>query len=110
VNCLKGIGVNSSKKVIWPIAQTKCLYTSAHSMGNKEKELVATAQMENYDLIAIKETWWDESRDWRAMIDSYKPFRRDRQGRRGGDVALYAKNGIDCTEPSLKNTNVQVRS
>ncbi|KAK4826957.1 hypothetical protein QYF61_012806 [Mycteria americana] len=79
-------------------------------MGNKQEELAAAAQLENYDLIAITETWWDESHDWSAVIDGYKLFRRDRQGRRGRGVALYAKNWIDCTELSLKNSNVQVES
>ncbi|KAK4815971.1 hypothetical protein QYF61_010839 [Mycteria americana] len=32
------------------------------------------------------------------------------QGRRGGGVVFYVKNGIDCTELSLKNSNVQVES
>ena len=82
---------------MWPIAQLKCLYTNACSMGNKQEELVATAQMENYGLIAITETWWDELHDWSAVIDGYKLFRRDRQGRRGGGVALCAKTRIDCT-------------
>jgi len=47
--------------------------------------------MESYDLIAITETWWDESHKWSAVTDSYKLFGRDGQGRRGGEVALYAK-------------------
>lgn len=37
-----------------------CLYTNAYSMGNKQ-ELEAMVQLENYNLIAIKETWWDKS-------------------------------------------------
>lgn len=42
------------------IAQLKCLYTNAHSMGNKEEEPETMVQSENYDLIAIPETQWDE--------------------------------------------------
>ncbi|KAK4810454.1 LOW QUALITY PROTEIN: hypothetical protein QYF61_004234 [Mycteria americana] len=101
---------SSSKRVMWLIGQLKCLYTNACSTGNKQEELVAAAQMEHYDLIAITETWWDESCNWSAVIDGYKLFRRDRQGRRGGGVALYAKNGTDCTELSLKSSNAQVES
>ncbi|XP_075576257.1 myosin heavy chain, skeletal muscle, adult-like [Pelecanus crispus] len=66
--------------------------------------------MENYDLVAITETWWDESHDRTAVIDGYKLFRRDRQGRRGGGLALCVQNGIDCTELSLKNGKAQVES
>jgi len=66
----------------------KCIYTNAHSMGNKEEELEAVTQQDSYDLIAITATWWDDSHDWRIATDSYKRFRRDRQGKRGGGVAL----------------------
>ncbi|KAM9591475.1 uncharacterized protein ACIBXB_006271 [Morphnus guianensis] len=31
-------------------------------------------------------------------MDGYKLFRRDRQGRRGGGVALYVRECFDCTE------------
>ncbi|GAB0210050.1 hypothetical protein GRJ2_003470800 [Grus japonensis] len=38
-------------------------------------------------------------------------YRRDMELlERGGGIALYAKNGIDCMELSLKNSNVQVES
>lgn len=42
------------------IAQLKCLYTNAHSMGNKQEELETMVQSENDDVIAIPETQWDE--------------------------------------------------
>ena len=49
----------SSKKVTWPTAQMKCLYTSAQSMGSmgsKQEELEATVLLESYNLVAIPET------------------------------------------------------
>jgi len=46
-------------------------------------------QLEKYDLSAIMETWWNESYDWSAVRKGYRLFRRDRQGRRGGGVALH---------------------
>ena len=107
---LKGIKECSSKKVTRPTAQLKCLYTNARSMGNKQEELEATVLLESYDLVAITETWWDKSHDWSAAIDGYRLFRRDRQGRRGGGVALYIKKWIDCEELSLKNSQEQVES
>jgi len=61
-----------------PSAQLKCLYTTAHSMCNKQEELEATMLLESYDLVAITETWWDEFRNWSAAIDGYRLFRRDR--------------------------------
>jgi len=37
-------------------AQLKCIYTNAHSMGNKQEELEAIVQQDSYDLVAITET------------------------------------------------------
>lgn len=81
---------DSSKKVMWPIAQLTCLYTNTPSMGNKQEELEAMLQLENYDLIAIMETWWDKSHNWNIGMEGYKIYRRNRQGRNGG-VALHVK-------------------
>ena len=77
-------------------AQLKCVYTNARSMGNKQEELEAIVQQANYDLVAITETWRDH--DWSAAMDGYKLFRKDRQGRRGGGVALYVKERFEVTE------------
>jgi len=88
---LPGLGVRS-------IAQLKCIYTTARSMGNKQEELKAIAQQDSYDLVAITETWWDDSHDWSAAMDGYKLFRRDRQGKRGGGMALYVRDCFDCIE------------
>lgn len=38
------------------------------------------------------------------MVEGYKLFRRNRQGRRGGGAALYVKKWMDCRELSLKKT------
>ena len=32
-------------------------------MGKKQEQLEATMLLEIYDLVAITETWWDESHD-----------------------------------------------
>ncbi|PKU32012.1 hypothetical protein llap_17681 [Limosa lapponica baueri] len=52
---------DSSSAVAQPTAQLKCLYTNACSVGNKQEELEATMLLERYDIVAITETWWDES-------------------------------------------------
>ena len=88
----------------------KCLYTNAHSMGNKQEELEAIVLLESYDLIAITETWWDESHDWNVALDGYGLFRRDRRERRGRGVALYVKKTLQSEELSLKNSHEQVES
>ncbi|GAB0199184.1 mitochondrial enolase superfamily member 1 [Grus japonensis] len=79
-------------------AQLKCIYINARSMGNKQEQLEAIVQQDSCDLVAITETWWDDSHDWSAAMDGYKLFRRDRHGRRGGGVALYVRECFDCIE------------
>ena len=46
-----------------------CIFANTHSMGNKQEELEAIVQQADYDLVAIMETWWDHSHDWRAAMD-----------------------------------------
>ncbi|PKU26999.1 mitochondrial fission process protein 1 [Limosa lapponica baueri] len=67
-------------------------------MGNKQEELEAIVQQESYDVVAITEMWWDDSHDWSAALDGYKLFRRDRQGRKAGGVALYVRECYECQE------------
>ncbi|CAM4574228.1 unnamed protein product [Lepidochelys olivacea] len=52
----------------------------------------------NYDVTGITETCWDNSHDWSTVMDDYKLFRKDRQGRKGGGVALYVREQYDCSE------------
>jgi len=66
--------------------------------------------LESYNLIALTETWWDEFHDWSVAINGYRLFRRDRQAKRGGGLALYIKKSIQCEELSLKNSDEQVES
>ena len=89
-------------KVTRLTAQMKCLYANARNMGNKQEKLEAIVLLESYHLIAITETWWDEYHDWNVALDSYRLFRRDRQGRRGGGIALYIKKTLQSEELSLK--------
>jgi len=72
------------------LAQLKCIYTNAYSMGNNQEELKVEVIMypANCDSLAITETWWDCSHNWSAAMDGYKLFRRDRQKRGDGGVAL----------------------
>ncbi|GAB0175694.1 hypothetical protein GRJ2_000034600 [Grus japonensis] len=82
-------------------AQLKCLYTNARSMGNKQEELEMCVCLQGYDLIGITETWWDSSYDWSVGMEGYRLFRKDRQGRRGGGVALYVNDQLECMELHL---------
>ncbi|XP_071892066.1 uncharacterized protein [Anas platyrhynchos] len=89
------------------MAQLKCIYTNARSIGNKQEELEAIMQQAGYDLLAIMETWWDHSHDWSAAMTGYKLFRRDRQHRRGGGVALYIREFFDVVELEAGNDKVE---
>ena len=50
-------------------SKLKCLYTNAHSLGNKQEELKATVLLENHDVVAVTETWRDDSHGWNVAID-----------------------------------------
>ncbi|KAK4807079.1 hypothetical protein QYF61_018420 [Mycteria americana] len=88
-------------------AYLKCLYTNEHSMRNKQDELEALVSSQSHDIIGISETWWNESHDWSAGMEDYRLFRRDRQGRRGGGVALYARERFDCTALAVNSDVVE---
>ena len=89
------------------IARLKCIYTNARSMGNKQEELEAIVQRAGYDLVAITETWWDHSHEWSAAMPGYRLFRRDRQHRTGGGVALYIRECFDVVELEARNDKVE---
>lgn len=70
-----GLKASSHKKVAGSIAQLRCIYTNAYSMGNKE-ELEAIMQQQNHYIVASTDTWWDDSHNWSAALKGYKLFRR----------------------------------
>ncbi|RMC21781.1 hypothetical protein DUI87_02650 [Hirundo rustica rustica] len=89
------------------VAQLRCMHTNAHSMGNKKEELEAMVQQQSYDVVAITETLWDDSHGWSTALNGYKLFRRDRQGGRGGEVALYIKQTFDTVGIETKEDGVE---
>ena len=91
-------------------ASLKCLYTNARSMGNKQEELEICVRSQGHDLIAITETWWDSSHDWNVVMEGYVLFRKDRLARRGGGVALYVREQLECIELHLGEGDVAVES
>ena len=54
-NCPQGIREGSSVNITLLTAQLNCLYTNAHSMGNKQQEVEAMLQLGNCNLTAIAE-------------------------------------------------------
>ncbi|GAB0186117.1 hypothetical protein GRJ2_001077000 [Grus japonensis] len=98
----KGIPATPASKSASLRAQLKCLYANAHSMGNKQEELETCAHLQGYDFNGIMEMWWDGSYDWSVGMEGYRLFRKDRQGRQGGDVALYVNDQLECMELHLE--------
>lgn len=62
-------------------------------MRNNLPNREALAQSQSYDNVCVSETWWEESCDWRAVMDGSRLFRRGRQGR---EVVLWVKVGLAC--------------
>jgi len=57
-----------------------------------------------------QKTWWDNSHDWHAVMDGCRIFRKDRPTRRGGGVALYVREQLECIELGLGANEEQVES
>ena len=67
-------------------------------MSNKQEELEAIVCLQSYGIVAITETWWNNSHSRSAVMEGYWLFKRDRLGRKGGGVALYIKKDYECVE------------
>ncbi|KAJ7400469.1 hypothetical protein BTVI_105269 [Pitangus sulphuratus] len=87
-----------TKGIDYNVQHLKYFYTNEHNMRNKKEGLEVLVQSQSLDIIGISEIWWDETCDWSALLDTYRLFRRDRQGRRGRGVTLYAIEGLECME------------
>jgi len=67
-----------------------CLHTNAQSICNKFSELQSHVLQYSPKLVAITETWCNESViDSEIHLDNYKLYRNDRKSGRGGGVLLY---------------------
>ncbi|GAB0192592.1 hypothetical protein GRJ2_001724500 [Grus japonensis] len=70
-------------------------------MGNKQEELEICVWSQGHDLIAVTQTWWDSSHDWNAVKDGYILLGKGRPARRGGGVALYVREHLECIDLCL---------
>lgn len=74
------------------------LLTNIRSMNNKLDELYATVQVNQADLVAVTETWFSDSKPAEANeMKGYNLLHKDRADKRGGGVALYARNDLHAT-------------
>lgn len=76
-------------------------------LWKKQEELEATVILENQDMVAIAETWWDDFHNWSTASDGYKLFRRDRQRRREGDTYLNQERSRMWSDYSLRTAQVE---
>lgn len=79
------------------LAWLKCIYSNAQC-GQQQEELEAVVQHEGFDVVTMTETWGDDFHHGSAAMAGYKLFRRDRQSRRGGWIALHNRQCFDCVE------------
>lgn len=68
---------------------------NACRLRSKHEELEALAQSQSCCSFGLSEAWLRESCDWRAVMEGYRLFGRERQGRQGsavckGVVGLYS--------------------
>uniref|UniRef100_A0A8C5MGG2 Reverse transcriptase domain-containing protein n=1 Tax=Leptobrachium leishanense TaxID=445787 RepID=A0A8C5MGG2_9ANUR len=62
---------------------------------------------EKVDLVAVTETWFSEKNNWDITIPGYSLYRKDREGRKGGGVALYVKNNIKTNQIKVSEVNIE---
>ena len=75
-------------------ASLRILYTNCRSLTSNLDSLRAYTTMNNPDIIAICESWLDDSiSDLEIFIPNYYVIRRDRS-RKGGGILLYIKDNI----------------
>ena len=87
----------NNKQIYIGKSKLSCLYLNARSIANKHKELEMYVLEENFD---DTETWLNSSiLDSEMSIRGYTLHRKDRndaEKHRGGGVALYVHNDLNC--------------
>ncbi|GAB0209359.1 hypothetical protein GRJ2_003401600 [Grus japonensis] len=85
--------------------KTKELKRKAFATGERSEKInkldESPLYIQSVLLVTIIKTWWDSSYDCSVGMEGYRLFRKDRQGRRGGGVALYVNDQLECMELHL---------
>ena len=83
----------------------KCIYENARSVMNKLDYLRAEVQVIDPDIIAISESWTNESiGDSELNLTGYTLFRKDRElDIKGGGVLMYVKDCLNASEVKFKS-------
>ena len=51
-------------------------YTNARSLNNEMEEIEAKVDSEEYDIVAVSETWFKEESNWRTGLEGSKYSKR----------------------------------
>ena len=87
-----------------PVSGLKCVCLNARSLVNKMGELRLMVEDVEPDIIGITETWTrPDMGNAEFSLKGYQMFRKDREVRRGGGVALYIKQSIQAYEFQINN-------
>nr|VZI31626.1 unnamed protein product [Spirometra erinaceieuropaei] len=77
----------------------KFLYTNVQSLLSKFDELKIHLCDLSPDVISLTETWLTQHvNDRELALPGYQMFRRDMEGRQGGGVLTYVKNGLNVSD------------
>ena len=87
----------------------KCLLLNARSLSNKVFHLHLLLSAESFDIIAITETFLENTVfDHESQLNGFNIYRKDRSGWRGGGVLLAVKSGLTCIRRRDLETTVEM--
>lgn len=106
-----GIRTSPPRKVSESVVQTEWTCTNTGSMGNKQEELEALGQQENYDIVVIMEAvgWLSQPESFCGWLNTLQKYGQERRGDEvalnGGDnrIEFMSKNG-KAKEADMKMT------
>lgn len=73
--------------------------SNPRSLINKLDEFHSTVLLNDADVAVVTETWFSEAHPLTALeVDGYNVFSKHRQERRGGGVAIFVRDSIQCRQ------------
>ena len=79
----------------------KIIQLNTRSITNKLDQIRLMLHMKSIDILAITETWLDNSwSDNELVITGYNLFRRDRKASQGGGIIIYIHNSLSAERRS----------
>ena len=85
------------------------IHFNARSLNANFHSIIHTLQTLNitFDIIAISETWTESNVTTEYDLPHYQVFHKARHYKKGGGVALYVNDRIDCTLIESKSVVVE---